>query len=66
MFSMERRRTMDMFTKMLMFYAVMALLTGVVTWFLSKETRRIKTLSACLVGATWPISFPVALVFSFI
>ena len=56
---------MDLFIKMLMFYAVMALLTGVATWFLSKETRRIKTFSACLVGATWPISFPVALVFSF-
>ncbi len=37
---------MDLFIKMLMFYAVMALLTGVATWFLSKETRRIKTLSA--------------------
>jgi cytochrome oxidase assembly protein ShyY1 len=66
MFSMERRRTMDLFLKMLMFYAVMAVLTGIATWFLSKETRRIKTLSACLVGATWPISFPVALVFSLI
>lgn len=57
---------MDLFLNMLMFYAVMAVLTGIATWFLSKETRRIKTLSACLVGATWPISFPVALVFSLI
>ncbi|VYU79968.1 GhoT/OrtT family toxin [Metakosakonia massiliensis] len=55
---------MDLYLKMLVFYAVMAVLSAIATWFLSKETRTMKTLSACLVGATWPISFPVALAFS--
>ncbi len=55
---------MDLYLKMLVFYAVMAVLSAIATWFLSKETRAMKTLSACLVGATWPISFPVALAFS--
>lgn len=49
---------------MLVFYAVMALISAVITWFLSHDTKRIKLLSAILVGATWPISFPVALMFS--
>lgn len=55
---------MDLYLKLLMFYAVMAVLSGIATWFLSKGSRSIKALSAFLVGATWPISFPVALVFS--
>lgn len=55
---------MDLYLKMLVFYAVMAVLSAIATWFLSKETRTMKTLSACLVGATRPISFPVALAFS--
>jgi len=54
----------DLYLKMLVFYAVMSVLAGIVTWFLSKETRSMKALSAFLVGATWPISFPVALAFS--
>ncbi|ENX4144623.1 GhoT/OrtT family toxin [Salmonella enterica] len=40
---------MTLFQKILIFYAVMAV---------------ISSLSAFLVGATWPISFPVALLFS--
>lgn len=55
---------MTLYQKMLVFYAIMALLAAIVTWFLSHDTKRIRLLSAVLVGATWPISFPVALMFS--
>lgn len=34
------------------------------SWFLSHDKKRIRFLSAFLVGATWPMSFPVALLFS--
>lgn len=33
-------------------------------WFLSHDKKRIRFLSAILVGATWPMSLPVALLFS--
>lgn len=49
---------------MLVFYAVMALVFTIITWFLTKETLAIRLLAAFLVGATWPFSFPVALLFS--
>ncbi|SUH66206.1 protein ydcX [Salmonella enterica subsp. enterica serovar Madelia] len=32
--------------------------------FLTHDKKRIRFLSAFLVGATWPISFPIALLFS--
>ncbi|MGQ7156285.1 GhoT/OrtT family toxin [Escherichia coli] len=46
------------------FYAVMAAIAFLITWFLSHDKKRIRFLSAFLVGATWPMSFPVALLFS--
>ncbi|WMY76509.1 GhoT/OrtT family toxin [Buttiauxella selenatireducens] len=55
---------MTLYQSMLVFYAVMSLITGFITWFLAKDTKRIKLLSSVLVGATWPMSFPVALMFS--
>lgn len=55
---------MELYTKLLIFYAVMACLCAVATWFLTKESRKIRLLCAILVGATWPMSFPVALIFS--
>ncbi|XTZ40385.1 GhoT/OrtT family toxin [Salmonella enterica] len=55
---------MDLYTKLLIFYVVMAVLSAIATFFLAKDSRRIRILSAMLVGATWPISFPVALIFS--
>ncbi|ANR77365.1 MULTISPECIES: GhoT/OrtT family toxin [Kosakonia] len=55
---------MELYTKLLIFYVVMAVLCAVATWFLAKDSRKIRLLSALLVGATWPISFPVALLFS--
>lgn len=55
---------MELYTKLLVFYAVMATICAFITWFLTKERRAIRLLSALLVGATWPISFPVALLIS--
>jgi fucose permease len=55
---------MTLYQKMLIFYAAMSFVTAMITWFLSHDTKRIKLLSAFLVGATWPISFPVVLIFS--
>lgn len=61
---MDRRKRMDLYTKLLIFYGVMATICALVTWFLTKERRTMRFLSALLVGATWPISFPVALLIS--
>ena len=55
---------MSLYQKMLFFYAVMAAIASITTWFLSRDKKRIRFLSAVLVGATWPMSFPVALLFS--
>ncbi|MRT14365.1 GhoT/OrtT family toxin [Enterobacteriaceae bacterium RIT711] len=55
---------MTLYQDMLVFYAVMSLITAFVTWFLAHDTKRIKLLSSVLIGATWPMSFPVALMFS--
>ncbi|EAS0987493.1 GhoT/OrtT family toxin [Salmonella enterica] len=55
---------MTLFQKILIFYAVMAVISSPITWFLTHDKKRIRFLSAFLVGATWPISFPVALLFS--
>ncbi|EMC2160587.1 GhoT/OrtT family toxin [Salmonella enterica] len=55
---------MTLFQKILIFYAVMAVISFLITWFLTHDKKRIRFLSAFLVGATWPISFLVALLFS--
>ncbi|WP_404873644.1 GhoT/OrtT family toxin [Klebsiella pneumoniae] len=34
------------------------------SWFLTKESRMIRLLAALLIGATWPFSFPMALLVS--
>lgn len=49
---------------MLVFYAVMSVICASITWFLTKETLAIRLLAALLIGATWPFSFPVALLLS--
>ncbi|STP20063.1 inner membrane protein [Escherichia coli] len=54
---------MSLYQHMLVFYAVMAAIAFLITWFLSHDKKRIRFLSAFLVGATWPMSFPVALLF---
>ncbi|UXY13246.1 GhoT/OrtT family toxin [Kosakonia sp. ML.JS2a] len=55
---------MELYTKLLIFYGVMAVVSGVITYFLASDTRKIRLLSAVLVGATWPMSLPVALLIS--
>ncbi|GAB7394225.1 GhoT/OrtT family toxin [Enterobacter asburiae] len=55
---------MTLYQKMLVFYAIMASICALITWFLSKDRKRIRLLSAFLVGSTWPMSFPVALLVS--
>ncbi|ENI2295913.1 orphan toxin OrtT [Escherichia coli] len=55
---------MSLYQHMLVFYAVMAAIAFLITWFFSHDKKRIRFLSAFLVGATWPMSFPVALLFS--
>ncbi|EBH8950269.1 GhoT/OrtT family toxin [Salmonella enterica] len=39
-------------------------ISGIVNWFISYETRWFRILSTFLIGTTWSISFPVALLFS--
>ena len=58
------RPYMSLYQHMLVFYAVMAAIAFLITWFLSHDKKRTRFLSAFLVGATWPMSFPVALLFS--
>jgi len=58
------RPYLSLYQHMLVFYSVMAAFAFLFTWFLSHDKKRIRFLSAFLVGATWPMSFPVALLFS--
>ncbi len=60
----HRDKSKSLYQHMLVFYAVMAAIAFLITWFLSHDKKRIRFLSAFLVGATWPMSFPVALLFS--
>ena len=55
---------MTLYQHMLVFYAVMSLICAGITWLLAKDSKRIKLLCSVLIGATWPMSFPVALLFS--
>ena len=55
---------MTLYQKMLIFYAVMAGISAFITWFLTNDSKRIRFIATFLVGATWPLSFPVALLFS--
>jgi len=56
--------SMTLYQGMLIFYAVVALIATLITFFIAKDKLSIKLLSAFLVGATWPMSFPVALMFA--
>jgi hypothetical protein len=42
----------------------MGFICAVISWFLTKESRLIRLLAALLIGATWPFSFPTALLVS--
>ncbi len=56
--------TMTLYLKLLIFYGVMAIVSGVITWFLTKDKVWVRLLAAVLVGLTWPMSFPMALLVS--
>ena len=55
---------MALFSKILIFYVIGVNISFVIIWFLSHEKTHIRLLSAFLVGITWPMSLPVALLFS--
>lgn len=55
---------MTLYLKLLIFYGVMAVVCGVITWFLTKDKVWVRLLAAVLVGLTWPMSFPMALLLS--
>ncbi|EFH1645364.1 GhoT/OrtT family toxin [Escherichia coli] len=67
---------MALFSKILIFYVIGVNIsfviiwfishekTFVIIWFISHEKTHIRLLSAFLVGITWPMSLPVALLFS--
>ncbi|SNY58939.1 MULTISPECIES: GhoT/OrtT family toxin [Enterobacteriaceae] len=55
---------MTLYQHMLIFYAIMATISAFITWFLTKESKRIRLIATFLIGATWPFSFPVALLLS--
>ncbi|HDG1690255.1 TPA: GhoT/OrtT family toxin [Kluyvera georgiana] len=55
---------MTLYQHMLIFYAIMAVICGGITWFLTKESTSIRLIATFLIGATWPFSFPVALLLS--
>lgn len=49
---------MTLFQKILIFYAVMAVISSLITWFLTHDKKRIRFLSAFLVGADMANKFP--------
>ncbi|MDF3827756.1 MULTISPECIES: GhoT/OrtT family toxin [unclassified Pseudocitrobacter] len=55
---------MTVFEKMMMVYLAIGVVSGVTTWYLARDKPGIRLLCALLIGATWPLSFPVALLFS--
>lgn len=63
-FDMDRFLAMTLYQHMLIFYAIMATISAFITWFLTKESKRIRLIATFLIGATWPFSFPVALLLS--
>lgn len=54
---------MALFSKILIFYVIGVNISFVIIWFISHEKTHIRLLSAFLVGITWPMSLPVALLF---
>lgn len=46
-------------------YLIGAVLSFIITFFLTKDpSLAMRLLSALLIGLTWPLSFPMALIFS--
>ncbi|NIF23756.1 MULTISPECIES: GhoT/OrtT family toxin [Pantoea] len=55
---------MTLYQHMLIFYAVMGSIAMLITFFIARDRMWMRILSSVLVGATWPMSFPVALMFA--
>ncbi|WP_142501915.1 GhoT/OrtT family toxin [Klebsiella sp. 2680] len=55
---------MTLYQKMLIFYAVMGCICAIISWLLTKDKLWVRLLAALLIGATWPFSFPMALLIS--
>lgn len=45
-------------------YLIMAFISGLVTWYLTRDKKSVRLLASALIALTWPLSFPVALLFS--
>nr|WP_230473067.1 GhoT/OrtT family toxin [Enterobacillus tribolii] len=39
--------------------------TALIIFFFSRDSIKMRLLAALLIGTTWPLSFPVALIFLF-
>lgn len=46
-------------------YLVVAVFSGLIIGFLSRDTIHIRLLAGIVIGLTWPLSLPVALLFAF-
>lgn len=46
-------------------YLVAAVFSGLIIGFLSRDTITIRLLAGIVIGLTWPLSLPVALLFAF-
>lgn len=47
-----------------MVYLTLAAFSGLVTWFLTRDKKSMRLLASLLIALTWPLSFPVALLFA--
>ena len=55
---------MTMFEKMMVIYLIIGVVSGLITWHLARDKPGIRLICALLIGATWPLSVPVALLFA--
>ncbi|PKH20494.1 DUF2566 domain-containing protein [Enterobacterales bacterium CwR94] len=55
---------MTLYQHMLIFYAAMGGIAALITFFIARDRLSMRLLSATLIGATWPMSFPVVLLFA--
>ncbi|WP_072159966.1 GhoT/OrtT family toxin [Pluralibacter gergoviae] len=45
-------------------YLALALICSLITWFLTRDKKSVRLLASIFIGLTWPLSFPVALLFA--
>lgn len=45
-------------------YLALALICGLITWFLTRDKKSVRLLASIFIGLTWPLSFPVVLLFA--